>query len=172
MLHYFSINSLQREQEQMPVKKRVSISQSFTREWRNPLLLSLITSGEKKKRSKLLKKRSSPQKSMKQNTSSQSLVNVPANGISSSIGTKGLPTLCSGGQNKVAGQTLSKIDNSISKKFVTEEQLVSRSWATENSNVKTAHPDVKVHLKFVTMTSIKFCCTSFMHNILNRNCTG
>ncbi|KAK6631802.1 hypothetical protein RUM43_013866 [Polyplax serrata] len=142
LLEHRYFNEL-REQEQMPVKKRVSISQSFTREWRNPLLLSLITSGEKKKRSKLLKKRSSPQKSMKQNTSSQSLVNVPANGISSSIGTKGLPTLCSGGQNKVPGQTLSKIDNSISKKFVTEEQLVSRSWATENSNVKTAHPDVK-----------------------------
>lgn len=141
-----------REQEPILLKKPVSVSQSFTKEWRNPLLLSLITSGEKKKKTKLLKKRTSSQKSIKQNTSTststQSLT-AAVNFISGSTVSKTLPLLYNSHQEKLTGQISNKLNNSGSKKTLsTEEPSTMRPLATEHSNSKIPHHEVKVNLLF------------------------
>ncbi|EEB15251.1 mitogen-activated protein kinase ERK-A, putative [Pediculus humanus corporis] len=144
LLEHRYFNDL-REQEPILLKKPVPVSQSFTtKEWRNPLLLSLITSGEKKKKTKLLKKRTAPQKSLKQNTISTQSLRGASTLISGSSASKTLPLLCSGNQEKSLGSNLSKMENYSSKKLDkllgAEEQLSMRSWV---SSGKISHTESK-----------------------------
>lgn len=118
----------------MLLKKPVAVSLSSTREWRNPLLLSYITSGDKKKKTKLLRKRSPILKGTKQSISSCSQSLSTTGNYPSS---KTLPSLYKPSAEKLDRPIPSKtLENLTNKKldkntYNSEEQL--RSWGADSS---------------------------------------
>lgn len=118
------------------IKKSNTVVSNITKEWRNPLLLSHIMSGDKKKKSKLLRKRFSPQKSGKETLSSstQSLT-TKSNFLAGS--TKTLPLLHqANGERQLPGKTLDRFNSGKVEKriFNSEEHIISkRSWCANSS---------------------------------------
>lgn len=117
----------------MVLRKPVGVSLSATKEWRNPLLLSYITSGDKKKKTKLLRKRSPILKGTKQSVSSCSQSISSTGNYTSS---KTLPSLLKPSEEKIDRPIQSKTLENLTKKldkstYNSEERL--RSWGADSS---------------------------------------
>ncbi|KAL0276493.1 UNVERIFIED_CONTAM: hypothetical protein PYX00_004051 [Menopon gallinae] len=136
LLEHRYFNDL-RDQEMLTIKKSNIVTSNITKEWRNPLLLSHIMSGEKKKKSKLLKKRFSPQKSGKE-TMSTSTQSLTTNGNFMTGSTKTLPLLhhANGDRPLHQGKTLDCFNGGKVEKrmFNSEEQITpKRTWCQNSS---------------------------------------